>query len=236
MGILLNCDLGENEPTTRTAELLALVDAANICCGVHAGSAAKTRETIGLAKRAGVLIGVHPGMAAAGGRGAELPDPVALSSLLREQCGFFAEAAAELDASIHHIKLHGSLYSAVEQDEELAQIYADVLRDYPDWKVFSLANGTFGRRAASDGHPVVGEIFADRAYLDNGALMPRSQAGALIEDVELAVERFRNWLVTRQMQTGLTGSILLDAETVCVHSDSPNALELLRKLQNCKKS
>lgn len=88
MGILLNCDLGENEPTTRTAELLALVDAANICCGVHAGSAAKTRETIGLAKRAGVLIGVHPGMAAAGGRGAELPDPVALSSLLREQCGF----------------------------------------------------------------------------------------------------------------------------------------------------
>jgi len=223
---LLNCDLGENESASQTQHLLAWVDAANICCGVHAGSPDKTRATIEAAQAAGVLIGVHPGLAVAGGRGAALPEAAAFARLLDEQVGGFLQCADQLACPVHHIKLHGSLYSAVEQDEALAAVYADFLETVPGLKVFTLAGGSLMRRVAG----AIPELFADRGYRADGSLVPRSEPGALIEALDPAVARLEQWARSGLMPTVDGGSVRLSAQTVCVHSDSPNAAELLQRL------
>ena len=223
---LLNCDLGEHESAEQTRRLLGLVDAANICCGVHAGSPDQTRATIEAAQAAGVLIGVHPGMAGAGGRGTALPEPAAFARLLEEQVGSFLQCADALACPVHHIKLHGSLYSAVEQQEALATVYADFLKTVPALKVFALAGGSFVRRVPG----AIPELFADRGYRADGSLVPRSEPGALIEALDPAVARLEEWARSGLMPTVDGGFVRLTAATVCVHSDSPNAAALLERL------
>ncbi len=253
--LLLNCDLGENESVEQTDALMQCVEAANIGCGVHAGSLEKTRETLERATHYGVKVGAHPGIAVAGGRGTALPTPAEFDQLLTEQLGAFFEAAGAVGASVHHIKLHGSLYSAVESDSELARVYLAQLNAWSKRaglkplpsgkqmtsplqgrssesgvKVFALSGGAFAQRATEAGIAVVPELFADRGYLATGALVPRSQEGALIHSVEAAVERMRRWSTTGMMPTVDGEAIPLAGETLCVHSDSPQALELLQAL------
>ncbi len=273
--LLLNCDLGENESAEQTRALMQCVDAANIGCGVHAGSLQKTRDTLQLAQEFGVKVGAHPGLAAAGGRGAELPSPMEFRELLSLQLETFFEAAESVGADVHHIKLHGSLYSAVERDTTLADVYLEQLREFSDraarlsvhvsckplpsdkqmtsplqgrsskstppcrggvtgpgcLKVFALSGGAFSHRAIDAGIEVIPELFADRGYQANGMLVPRSEPGALIHSVDAAVGRIRVWQESGAMPT-VSGSVIpLEGSTLCVHSDSPQALELLRALR-----
>jgi len=210
---------------------MALVGAANICCGVHAGSRAKTRATLESALRHGVLVGAHPGLAAAGGRGSALPSAAAFRALLEEQLGHFLQIADAVGVAVSYVKLHGSLYHAVEQDESLAEVFIDCLNTLDrSLGVFSLAGGCFASRARVAGLRVWEEAFADRGYLERGQLVPRDQPGAVIEDVNVAVERVRVWQASGQMPTVDGGRVTLQAETLCVHSDSLHALELLRGL------
>lgn len=226
--IILNCDLGENESAEQTERLMALVGAANICCGVHAGSAAKTRSTLELAKRYGVMVGAHPGLAVAGGRGAALPTTAELDALLQGQLGSFLRIASEVEVTVSYVKLHGTLYHAVEAKPELAEVFISGIKALDTGLgIFSLAGGTFARAARGAGIRVWEEAFADRGYTEKGGLVPRGQPGAVIEDVTLAAERLRQWLNTGEMLTCGGDSIVFCADTVCVHSDSPDALGLL---------
>lgn len=228
----LNCDLGENEPLAETEALLELVDAANICCGVHAGNLEKTRTALELAKDHGVLVGAHPGVGSAGGRGVELPDPRAFAELLRRQLYRFAEAAHAAGVPLNHIKLHGSLYSAVETDAQLAEVYLQEVSAFPKVEVFALSGGKFSARATEWGIPIRAELFADRGYLPDGRLVPRSEPGAIIESVSAAVARIRHWLESGEIQLASGGVLPLEGDTWCVHSDSPNAIGLLRALRD----
>jgi UPF0271 protein len=231
--IISNCDLGENESAEQTERLMSLVGAANICCGAHAGSLEKTRATLELAKHFGVMVGAHPGLSADGGRGAALPTVAELDALLQEQLGSFLCIAAEVEVSVSYVKLHGSLYHAIEADPALAEVFLERIKKLDtELGVFCLAGGTFSEVARSAGVKVWEELFADRGYLEDGCLMPRGQEGAVIENVSEAVERLCAWLATGAMPTGEGGSIALNAQTVCVHSDSPNALQLLEALRS----
>lgn len=226
----LNCDLGENESLKQTEALMQWVDAVNICCGVHAGSAAKTRDTLQLAKQLGVRVGAHPGLASAGGRGAQLPSAKAFEELLDQQLGSFHRAATELGVGVNHVKLHGSLYMAVERDQELAMVYLEQLNAYPELQIYALSGGAFARLATAHGREVYAELFADRGYQPDGKLVARDQPEALIESVDDAVARMRHWLDTGMLSTVTGDLIALEGDTLCVHSDSPNALQLLRAL------
>jgi UPF0271 protein len=229
--IILNCDLGENESAEQTERLMALVGAANICCGVHAGTEAKTRATLELAKRYGVMVGAHPGLAVAGGRGSELPSATVFRDLLEDQLGSFVQLADAVGVVVSYVKLHGILYHAVEQHESLAEVFIEYLNSQNCvLGVFSLAGGSFAVRARVAGLSVWEEAFADRGYLVGGQLVPRDQPGAVIEDVTVAVERVRVWQASGLIPTVGDGSIELRAGTLCVHSDSPNALQLLEQL------
>ncbi len=226
--MISNCDLGENESSEQTERLMSLVGAANICCGVHAGSLEKTRATLELAKRYGVMVGAHPGLSADGGRGAALPSAAELDALLHEQLGDLLRIADEVAVPVSYVKLHGTLYHAVEADPKLAEVYLSCIKSMDtQLGVFCLAGGVFPEVARSAGVKVWEELFADRGYSIDGSLMPRGQAGAVIEDVSVAVERLCAWLATGAMPAGEGGSIALNAQTVCVHSDSPSSLELL---------
>lgn len=227
----LNCDLGENESLEQTKALLRYVDAANISCGVHAGSPEKTRQTIALAKELGVLVGAHPGISAAGGRGSQLPDVGEFRTLLQQQLGSFFAAAKQCDVTVHHVKLHGSLYMAVEADRALAEAYIEELAELQVAKVFSLSGGAFAERAAQRGIACCAELFADRGYLPSGALVPRSEPGALIESVDEAVGRMRGWKESGRIPTVSGELISLNGDTLCVHSDSAGSLELLAALR-----
>jgi len=211
---------------------MSKVGAANICCGVHAGSRLKTRETLQMAQRYGVLVGAHPGIAQAGGRGVVALEAAEFQRLLEQQIGEFLALAAELGVEVSYVKLHGSLYHLVELDESFRQTYLSVLQSVaPGLGLFCLAGGSCAEAAREAGLRVWAEAFADRGYhmeMD-GRLVPRGQAGDLL-DWSTALERIQNWRATGLM-TAVTGdSFPLQADTLCVHADSPDALQLLTAL------
>ena len=230
--LILNCDLGEHESVAQTERLMALIDAANICCGVHAGSEAKLRSTLELAKRHGVLVGAHPGLVVAGGRGATNPSVAAFDALLRDQLASFADIAGEVGVPVHYVKLHGTLYHAVERVPELAEVFLRQMQSMqPKLGIFALAGGSFAPLARAAGLRVWEELFADRGYSADGQLMPRGQPGAVIDEVTVAVKRIQRWRERGTMAVDGGPSIPLTGETLCVHSDSPHALTLLASLR-----
>lgn len=224
---LINCDLGENESRALTAALLDLVDAANICCGVHAGSLAKTRETLAMAVGRGCLIGAHPGWGLAGGRGETLPGIVAFRDLLAEQVGGFLAEASAAGGTVRYVKLHGNLYHAVERDSRYAATYLEFLQSLPqDLAVVALSGGVFQERARAAGLEVWEEGFADRAYRADGSLVPRSQPGAVLDAVA-ALARVRAWMKHGWFATVEGTGMELNMDTICVHGDSPDSQTLL---------
>jgi len=229
--LILNCDLGEDEPLALTEQLLALVDTASIGCGFHAGNSEKTRATIQLALKAGVRIGAHPGLPVHSGRGNAWPDPAALRVLLETQIGSFQDSAHSLAASVEYIKLHGSLYHAVEQDPELAKVFIDFLgQQSTPLAVFALAGGAFATTAEAAGLRVQHEAFVDRDYRPDGSLVPRSEPGAILTENE-AMARLLLWSELGELITSGGHKINVKADTLCVHGDSPDALRLLRKVR-----
>jgi UPF0271 protein len=129
------------------------------------------------------------------------------------------------------VKLHGSLYHAVEQEPMLAAKMIEYIQSLDiELGLFSLAGGVVAKDARASGLKVWEELFADRGYLADGNLIPRGSRGALIEKVDVATARLAEWRASGKMAT--TGaSIVLNGQTVCVHSDSPNSIELLVELR-----
>lgn len=228
--LIINCDLGENESPDQTSALLSVVDAANICCGVHAGSAAVTANALSLAKARKVMVGAHPGLSGAGGRGSELPDACELTALLELQVGGLLLQAAEIGVAVDYIKLHGSLYNAVERRNDLLECYLTFVAGLsPQIGIFALAGGSCAQLAKSRGIKFWAEAFADRAYQPDGQLVSRQTAGAVLTP-EAALSRFQQWRTSGHMPTLCGGEFPLEADTLCVHGDSDGALELARAL------
>lgn len=228
---IINCDIGEDESDLLTAELIPYLDAANICCGVHAGSPVKTGATIALAMEQACMIGAHPGMPSAGGRGDVDISVESFRELLETQLRDFVTQLELQNGALSYVKLHGSLYHAVEKDVILAQAYLTVL-SHPDLQspaVFARAGGDFSVMAKSAGFRVYEEVFFDRGYQSNGTLVRRANPGAVLSAAH-ALSRFSEWYETGNMETIDGGSIPLHADTVCVHGDSPDALKMLRAL------
>ncbi len=216
MKLVLNADLGEGEPEQRTLELMACIGAANIACGGHAGTRESMERVAEMAARRGVLIGAHPGMSGHFGRGPTPPDPDAFERLVHDQV-----SALQAVAPIHHVKLHGSLYHATEQSAALATLFCEVIRrHFPRTVVFALAGGRVERTGRSAGIEVWGELFADRGYEPDGALIPRGEPGALISDPLAIAKRVAAWNQARW----------IEARTVCVHADSPGSVAMARKV------
>ena len=217
----------------RTRRILRWVSSANIACGGHAGSERTMRACLKLCRQFGVNAGAHPGFDDRQnfGRKEEEISRSRLQSLISSQVGKLISLAQVEGVPIAHIKLHGGLYHVVERDKGLASGYAAFVKErFPKVRLIASPRGELIGAARSCGIQVWGELFSDRAYTAQGGLVPRSQSDAVLTDLA----EIRKQMETFRARGGVCsrdGTLLaLDAQTVCVHADSPNALRIARLL------
>ncbi|HEY0957089.1 MAG TPA: 5-oxoprolinase subunit PxpA [Roseateles sp.] len=227
----LNADLGEGAPDD--AELLALVSAANIACGWHAGDARLMQATVAAALARGVAVGAHPSYPDRDnfGRREMQLSPADLRADLIYQIGALDALVRAQGGRLHHVKPHGALYNQAARDPALADAVAAAVLDVnPGLAVYGLAGSELLRAAERAGLRAVSEVFADRGYRADGSLVPRGQPGAFIADVDEAVARTLR-MVREGVVVAVGGeTVPLLAQTICLHGDGPHALAFARAL------
>lgn len=223
---LLNCDLGEGEPRERTHGLLRAVHLANIACGGHAGDGDSIGFCVATALELGVGIGAHPGLPGEFGRAGAAPSAAELEALLLVQIPRVEAAARRHGIRLHHVKLHGALYHAVEQDPALADVTASLLARRHPGTVWVGQPGRAAESAARKaGIGFLPEGFLDRGYLSDGRLVPRGAEGALLEPAA-ALERLGRWMTCGSVTVAGGAGLRLPVATWCVHADTPGSVEL----------
>ncbi|MGW9113713.1 LamB/YcsF family protein [Microbacterium sp. NPDC055683] len=233
----LNSDLGENEPdrvVSDDAAMLDVVTSANVSCGRHAGTTEGIRATLAAAVAAGVTIGAHPGYPDRAGFGRRRVEgaPAALRAEVEEQVGALAALARAAGGRIAYVKPHGALYHDVARDEERAAALVDAVRAVDDrLAVLALPGSAVLRLAERGGLRAVAEAFADRAYLPDGGLVPRSRTDAVLHDPGAVAARMAR-LVSEGVVEAVDGtSVRVSAESICVHGDSPGAVGMARAVR-----
>ena len=231
MKLLLNCDLGEGESAETTAALLGLVDLANVACGGHAGDEETMRRVVRTAREHGVQTGAHPGWPDRGsfGRGSVEVHGRELVRLLAEQVGALRRVAAAEGVTVGHVKLHGALYHLCDERADLAEACVDWMYAEAEGEALVVgAGGLLHAVAEARGVPLLREIFAERGYAEEARLVPRGEAGDVIGDVAVVRERLRAWRETGFLTVGGGKKWMVEAETICVHADSPGSLAMAR--------
>lgn len=231
MHVDLNADLGEGAPDD--AELLALVSSANIACGWHAGDARLMQRTVTAALARGVAIGAHPSYPDRDnfGRSEMQLSPDDVRADVVYQIGALDALVKAQGGRLHHVKPHGALYNQAARDPVLADAIAAAVLDVdPSLALYGLAGSELLRAAERAGLRAVAEVFADRGYRADGSLVPRSQPGAFVDDVDEAVTRTLR-MVREGVVVAATGeTVPLQAQTICLHGDGPHALAFARAI------
>jgi UPF0271 protein len=214
MEIDLNCDLGEGYPFD--AELMPLITSANISCGAHAGDSSTMLATLKLAGEHGVQVGAHPGYADRdhfGRRELDLREEVVFQECHKQVKGL-TELALAHHLEVRYLKPHGALYNQACRSAAYARPVVRVAKEF-GLAVMGLPNSEL--EEASKGHcPFVAEGFADRRYLPDGTLVPRSQPNAFVEDPAGAVCQAERLIQSKRIQT------------LCVHGDNPQAVVFVK--------
>jgi UPF0271 protein len=229
----LNADLGEG--AGQDAALLPLVTSANLACGFHAGDPSTILATLQTARDAGVAVGAHPSLADPEGFGRrELPvTPDEAFALVLYQVGAFAALATAAGLRPRHVKPHGALYNMAARDAVLAKAVCHAVASFDrTLLLFAPPQSALARAGEDCGLRVVSEFFADRQYLPDGSLVPRSRPDAVIHDPVEATARVLGMLRTGVVRAVTGEDIALRAETVCIHGDNPEALEFARFLRS----
>ena len=223
----LNADLGEGEGDDDA--MLALVTSANVACGGHAGDAKTMMTALAGAKLRGVAVGAHPGFEDPNGFGRNV---VPMSSaeivrMVRTQVSRLIDIADSEGIAVRYVKPHGALATLAGHDPEVARAVTEgVGLTAPSLAVLAISGTEMERIAREIGLVVFSEIFADRGYLADGQLVPRGCPGALIHDAKEAADRVLEFLETDKMPTSDGGFVSLDAHSICVHGDNPEAVQI----------
>jgi 5-oxoprolinase (ATP-hydrolysing) subunit A len=228
----LNADLGEGAPGER--ELLELVSSASIACGFHAGDPAMMSASIIMARDAGVAVGAHPSLADRENFGRkELPvTPNEVCALVAYQVGAFQGLARSLGMQPNHVKPHGALYNMAVRDPELAAAIARaVFAIDRSLTLFAPNDSMLAAAAAAAGLRVTHEVFADRNYLPDGTLVHRSRPEALLHDPAAAAQRILRMLRENRVRAVDDSDVVVQAETICIHGDNPEAVAFARELR-----
>jgi UPF0271 protein len=234
----LNCDAGEGWGPWRMGDdeaLLDVVTTVNVACGLHAGDPLIMARTVRLARERGVAVGAHPGPNDLWGFGRRdvSGEPVGdLATLVAYQVGALRAVAAQEGAEVTSVKLHGSLSNRAAVDAVLAAAVARTIRAVDPRLVWLVPAGSAMLRAGEqEGLRVASEVFADRAYDDEGNLLSRAIAGALITDPGACAERAVRMVVDGGIDSAGGRRLTLRADSVCVHGDTPGAVEAARAVR-----
>jgi len=232
MHVDLNADLGEGGPHDR--ELLALVSSANISCGVHAGDPDTMAAAVRQALACGVRLGAHPSFPDrehAGRSPMQMPFAQLRNHLLYQLGAIDALIRAQ-GGRLTHVKPHGALYNQAAEDRQLAEDLVLIVQEFDaSLALVGLAGGELLYAARQVGMRFLAEAFADRRYNSTGTLLPRSDARALIHDPQEALAQSLD-IITDGFVTSVEGArVPVEADTLCLHGDTPEALVLARTLR-----
>jgi 5-oxoprolinase (ATP-hydrolysing) subunit A len=228
----LNADLGEGFGVWRLGDddaMLRIVTSANVACGFHAGDPAGLLRVCRSAAERGARIGAQVSYRDLAGFGRRFIDVTAedLTADVVYQIGALQAIARASGSTVSYVKPHGALYNTIVTDRQQAAAVAEAVRLVdPALPVLGMAGSAFFDEAGRAGLRTVAEAFADRAYRPDGQLVSRREAGAVLHDPAEVAERVLG-MVTEGHVTAIDGSeVELSAESVCVHGDSPGAVEI----------
>lgn len=233
----LNSDLGESFGAWSMgddAAMLDIVSSANVACGFHAGDAAGILSTLKAAKARGVVVGAHVAYRDLAGFGRRNMD-VSSRDLVADviyQIGALQGLAQAAGTTVKYVKPHGALYNTIAQDKRQATDVINAIKAIDSSLVLmALAGSPLIGWARDAGLSVVAEAFADRAYTPSGALVSRREPGAVLHDEALIAQRMLT-LVREGVIEAVDGSMVrVDADSICVHGDSPGAVAIARKIR-----
>jgi UPF0271 protein len=233
----LNCDLGESFGAYKIGmdeEVIPYISSANIACGYHASDPVVMNRTVELASRYHVMAGAHPGFPDLMGFGRRNMNvsPAEAKAYVMYQVGALDAFCRAHGVKMQHVKPHGALYNMAGKDRALADAICEGIQSVnPDLILLGLSGSQMLSAAKDCGLPYASEVFADRAYEEDGSLVARTKPGAMIHDEDLAVAR-----VVRMVREGVVESITgkdipISADSICVHGDGESALAFVRKIR-----
>ena len=229
----LNSDLGEG--AGHDNEILDLVSSANISCGFHAGDSASIFATIQAALERGVSLGAHPSFPDREnfGRTEMTMAPVEVYAAVAYQIGAFNALASAAGGKMNHVKAHGALYNMAARDRALADVIANAIFALdPKLILFAPSASLLDEAATELGLTTASEVFADRNYLPDGSLVPRSDPNAFVHDPVEAADRIIRILSEQKVRAVDGTDISVFGTTVCVHGDNPQAVAFVRQLRD----
>jgi UPF0271 protein len=236
--INLNADLGESFGAWTMgsdAELLQVINSANIACGFHAGDPVVMRDTVRLAVANGVSLGAHPAfpdLQGFGRRSMQL-SPKELEATILYQVGALQAMAAAEGGRVTHVKPHGALNNMACADDTMAATVARAVRAL-DRELILLAPALSALERAGEaaGLRVAREVFADRSYQSDGQLTPRSQPGAVLHDAQACVQHVLRMLDAGGIVTADDQRLPTTIHSICVHGDGPSAVAAAQAIRS----
>jgi 5-oxoprolinase (ATP-hydrolysing) subunit A len=232
LAVDVNADLGEG--SSHDDELFELISSANIATGFHAGDSDTMHAAVSTAKKHGVAVGAHPSFFDRENFGRkelkisnqEVFDAVAY------QLGIFQAIASAVGVRPNHVKPHGALYNMAVREGELAHAIARAIESVdPKLILFAPDNTELARAGEAHGLQIAREIFADRNYLNDGWLVPRARPDALLRDPKEAAQRVLRMLREGKVRSVEGRDVDVRGDTICVHGDTPGAVEFARELR-----
>jgi 5-oxoprolinase (ATP-hydrolysing) subunit A len=233
----LNSDLGEGYghwALGDDAALLEVVTSANVACGFHAGDPATIDRTVRTAVEHGVAIGAqvsYPDLVGFGRREIDVP-PDELTADVLYQLGALEAFARAASSRVRYVKPHGALYNRIARDPVQAAAVVEAIRRYdPALPLLTLPGSVAMEAAREAGVPSVAEGFADRAYTAEGRLVSRREPGSVLHDPEQVAARAVVMATEHQVETADGTQVTVQVRSLCVHGDTPGAVDLARAVR-----
>ncbi len=234
----INCDMGEGFGVYALGDdagMLKIVTSANIACGFHAGDPLVMHRTLKGAKDNGVGVGAHPGFLDLWGFGRRPihgERPADIEKIILYQVGALMGLATDVGIRVRHVKTHGALGNLAAENRDLAEAVARAVKTLDRNLMLVVMPGQETEKAGEKvGLPLVREIYADRAYADDGNLVSRRLDGAVIHDAEIAAERVIRMIADRAIISASGNKLPTRIDSVCVHGDTPGAVAMARRLR-----
>lgn len=233
----INCDLGEG--IGNDAQIMPFISSCNIACGGHFGNVKTMRSAIRLAKNNNVKIGAHPSFPDRKNFGRikmNLPKDVIRAELIK-QIATLKEVAKEENVLIHHIKAHGALYNMAFENDEIATILVELIQSFDDNLILYVPFGSIiAQKAEAFQIPYFNEVFVDRNYNEDLTLVARHEPNAVIIKSSEIYKRMHLLVNEHSVCTINNKMIKIKVDTICVHGDNPNAVEIANIISNLIKN
>ena len=227
----INCDLGEGLNNEHI--IMPLIDSCNIACGGHAGDSGSMIECVEISIKNNVKIGAHPSYPDKINFGRKKIDisPSELSYSIISQIESLETIADSYGLELNHIKAHGALYNQMIIDAELSNFYLDTIKDFKNkCSLYIPYKSEIEKIALKKGFSIIYEVFGDRNYNDDLSLVSRNNENALITDPESVINHLKTIKETETVKTINGNYKKIKFDTICIHSDTNNSIEILKKI------